>query len=345
MSATTQTAPASNAEWLLEGTEPGLPLIISFGFYYADGNPLFDFYGRLKKIALVSGRAANHLFVRDLSQRWYLRGIASLGADVDSTVAALREIIAPLAPSSITTMGQSMGAYGAILYGTLLGVDRMITFGPLSCFDGPRWELMKDSRWKPIRENLVATGPQIAPYDDLAGLLRNLRGKRPALDIFYGMVGDDHLPTHLNIGHDVAHAMRFEGIDKITLLPVPMSAHAVVEYFRQHGVITDVLLNRLYGTPLTACIARLYEPPLNWVGWLEENIARGCNVADLTQTLRDHHMEEDVIRTMFERVHVIRCLRVIDSRPSPPLLMKAPYDPDEEEELAACCSDPSHQHR
>ena len=342
MSVSPQDATDSTADFLLEGEEPGLPLIISFGFYAVGDNPQFDFYGRLKKVALVSGRAANHLYLRDIDQLWYLRGIRSLGSDVDSTVAALRRTIEKLRPSSITTIGQSMGAYAAILYGILLAADKAIAFGPLSCFDLPRWELLGERRWELIRQRLVASGSDVAPYDDLPGLLRTAGGNRPMIDLFYGMSPDDN-GSNLNIGHDVAHAARFEGIDHVTLLPVPASGHAVVEYFRRNAIITDVIMYCLYGTPLELRIAEL-DASSAWATWFKQNIAAGCSEAQLIDTMRQQPMAETAIRTIVDCTHSISVLRMIAARSAPaPLLMKAPYDP--EEESHACCSDPRHQHR
>ena len=63
-------------------------LAICFGYYDLKGNNQFDFYKRLKKLEVLSGKKINKLLLRDKQNLWYHYGVPPLGVDVDETVAA-----------------------------------------------------------------------------------------------------------------------------------------------------------------------------------------------------------------------------------------------------------------
>lgn len=311
---TTDMVEASDAPYLLEYHAPGLPLIISFGYYAADNNPRFDFYGRLKNVEQRSGRRLNKLLLRDSSQLWYLAGIPGLAQGVDDALAAIRACIAPLEPSHIVTIGQSMGAYAAILYGTLLGAQKTIAFGPLSCFDGALWQCMGDRRWQAQLDQLLARGVDFTPYHDLPPWLATNAARLPNIDLLYGIHPGAGALRHEAVGLDAAHAMRFHGLPGVATLAAPHSGHAIVEYFRSQGVMSNVLMHRLFNDPLAETIARLAGADA-WVGWLEQNMAIGCSEPQLRETMAAQGMAADTISDVFARAQLVACLRVIETQP------------------------------
>ena len=62
------------------------------------------------------------LFLNCKNNSWYLEGVPSLGNDLSSTLNAISKILLENNFSRISTFGSSMGGYGAILYGAMLGV-------------------------------------------------------------------------------------------------------------------------------------------------------------------------------------------------------------------------------
>lgn len=74
---------------------------------------------------------ANIIFVNDYSKQWYLNGIIGLGDSVDETLERLRELIDTYRkPEGVVVVyGNSMGAFGALMYGCRLNVDIAITPG------------------------------------------------------------------------------------------------------------------------------------------------------------------------------------------------------------------------
>ncbi|MCL1916118.1 MAG: hypothetical protein FWG17_05370 [Desulfovibrionaceae bacterium] len=74
---------------------------------------------------------ANIVILNDRKKIWYLEGIEGLGTDMHSTAARLAEIRNTLLQTGgiALTYGNSMGAFGACLYGALLNVDMVIAPG------------------------------------------------------------------------------------------------------------------------------------------------------------------------------------------------------------------------
>lgn len=76
------------------------------------------------------------LFMRDDDVRTgYHNGINGLSSTPDETVEFLRYFIKKLAPKRVTMFGTSIGGYGALMHGFLLGVDDIITVGTVSFVD------------------------------------------------------------------------------------------------------------------------------------------------------------------------------------------------------------------
>lgn len=144
----------STADVLVDRVVPGEILVIAFGFVSWEKRPDFDFYGRLKKLEQASGRHINKILVRDSGNSWYHRKIDGLGEHPDQTAAGLRQLIGEIRPSKVITIGQSMGAYAAIMYGLLLEVRQVIAFGPLSFLDPQQALLYHERRWLAVMRDL-----------------------------------------------------------------------------------------------------------------------------------------------------------------------------------------------
>lgn len=102
---------------------------------------------------------------------WYLEGVPGLGTCPESTVAALLALLADLGLTHDrrVTWGSSMGGYGAVVYGALLGVDVIVVSGAVLKLFEPgslSLEYFKNSR---RRENLSPP--------DVRGLVENAPGR------------------------------------------------------------------------------------------------------------------------------------------------------------------------
>jgi hypothetical protein len=226
---------------LIDRAYPGRPLIISFGFVDWENPPIFDFFGRTKKLENRFGVRFNRILIRDLTNAWYHRGVPGLGSHVDEVAASLRGLVRSIRPGRVLTIGQSMGGYGAIMFGMLAGADRIVSFGPLSHLNLSEAICYGDRRFLPVLEGLEADRPRSGYYDlPQLGAALDYRGE---LHVIFGTHPgnrDDHACSL-----DAVHAFRLARLPNVVLHPYPEAEHAVVQWLIDHQQIDDVLASLL----------------------------------------------------------------------------------------------------
>lgn len=79
---------------------------------------------------------ANILFVNGWCNSWYQDGVRGIGHDLDSTVDTIKNWMSKENVDEVFCTGQSMGGYGALLIGGLLGA-KIIAFGAETILDIP----------------------------------------------------------------------------------------------------------------------------------------------------------------------------------------------------------------
>jgi tetratricopeptide (TPR) repeat protein len=143
------------------------------------------------------------LFLNDGRKHWYQSGVAGLGDSIEATVATIRLWACALGVDEIYAIGQSMGAHGAVLYGSRLGA-RVLAFGAETILG------LEASRSSKMRD-----GDAEIKYADLQDVMARAEkpiftfaGERDPVDL-YCMGKAQGLPnfhprTILNLGHDVA---------------------------------------------------------------------------------------------------------------------------------------------
>lgn len=195
-------------------------LVISFsGMGIAgDGKPVYAFSG------LSNRYGVNQILLRDQFQVWFLNGVMGASTNVATTVSFLRELIVDINPSRTLTIGSSAGGFSAMLYGSLLGVDRVIAINPqtllkrgVECVAHGNLYLLK---WCDQGEKR---------YHDLRKL------KMAPTEIIYGE--EDHI--------DMFHSGRMAGRHNITLLPVPGNHSTAAIGARDSGLLADVIEHHL----------------------------------------------------------------------------------------------------
>jgi hypothetical protein len=277
----------STEDVLVDRVVPGEILVIAFGFVSWETRPNFDFYGRLKKLEQASGRHINKVLVRDSGNAWYHRTIEGLGQHPDETAASLRALIAAIRPSKVITIGQSMGAYGALMYGLLLEVQQVIAFGPLSFLDPQQALLYHERRWLAVMRDLAARPPASAYYD-LQALGRARAGALPESHLIFGTKPDlDGATESVNL--DAMHAQRLAAIGNCTLYPFPYSGHPVVQHLIDTRRINAMLARIIMDLTLPE-EARDVTP--DWHGWIADNLRLGSPPEELVQILVHHGYAE-----------------------------------------------------
>ena len=278
----------SAGDVLVDRIVPGAPLVIAFGFVSWTSRPAFDFYGRLRKLEQVSGQPLNKILVRDSGNAWYHRQIAGLGNHVDETAQALRELARRIAPSTITTLGQSMGAYAAVMFGLLLDAQQIVAFGPLSFLDVQQARLYHELRWLPVMESL-AQDPPLSGYYDLAALCRARATDKTQLHLVFGTRPDaanSGASASESVNLDAMHAQRLAAFGRCTLHPFPQSGHAVVQHLIDTKRINGVLASCILGLTLEA--EPMPEIGAAWQDWVAENLRLGCASEQLVAVLQQH---------------------------------------------------------
>lgn len=117
-------------------TYPTAPNGPSFNFQQSEGATKFVLFfsgrgmadGRFNFWEIGNGLGVHRLFVNNGRDRWYQDGIPGLGESLDETVSAIGLWAKNLGVREIYAVGLSMGAFGAILYGSKLGA-RVLAFG------------------------------------------------------------------------------------------------------------------------------------------------------------------------------------------------------------------------
>lgn len=88
--------------------------------------------GKFNYIRSFSDNEYHQIYLNTTSDDYYHRGIHGLGLDLNETILNLNKILQELPGENIqvVTLGCSMGGYGALLYGALLNVKKILALGP-----------------------------------------------------------------------------------------------------------------------------------------------------------------------------------------------------------------------
>ncbi|MCU0839107.1 MAG: hypothetical protein MUE49_10355 [Rhodospirillales bacterium] len=108
----------------LKVTATGHPVVL-VAFSHIDTSP-----GHFAQSRVLDDLPYAKVFLNCPDNAYYLRPIPGVGDDVAAIAARLRGEIAALNPARVVLFGNSMGAYGALLYGALLGADLTLAMGP-----------------------------------------------------------------------------------------------------------------------------------------------------------------------------------------------------------------------
>lgn len=300
-----RTVELSDKPLLVDFAGGGEVLAICFGAYEPMRLPPFEFYGRMKKIERLSGRTINKILVRDTSNAWYHYGVPGLGRDLPDTISRIKAMIAEMNPSRVIALGQSMGAFGAVLFGALLDVDEVIAFGPLALFDSKLRYYCSDDRWSDAVKRVELFPPAVF-HQDLPRLIDSL-SIRTRFHVYYGTKPTEDPGDKIRhveaVNYDAIHGFLYGRCARVEAHPLRWSVHRVPEYLRQVGFIDELMLHRVLGVPYSpeSFDDLPVEPGL--INWMEINYTIGFDAQVLIPQVRPNGpMTTDVVRTCFARV-------------------------------------------
>ncbi len=139
--------------------------IIFGGISQGIGLPRFEFY------KITQSLPAKLVFIRDIHQGWYHLALPGIGTGISDVCNAIRRIEVESATKKTVCVGNSMGGYAALLVGSLVRADEVISFSPQT-FIG-RWLRIRygDSRWKEQIKKVYGSPSSMHNAFDLSRLL------------------------------------------------------------------------------------------------------------------------------------------------------------------------------
>lgn len=187
--------------------------VVSFS---SDSQKFFEFGGVLRDANVA------HVMMRDSKTKWYQHGVFGIGNrnDVVEYIQKLKYRY-----KCVKTIGISSGAYGALLYGQLAGVNEVIAISPVTGksvegFD-PKWH----ARIAPQPGTIDPS-----PIDDLLPLFKD--GIKPNVHCFIGTGPgteiDEQMATRIGL--------------KPVVIPGNHSHHGLAKVMRDNGMLTELII-------------------------------------------------------------------------------------------------------
>jgi hypothetical protein len=205
-------------------------MLIAFaGMRLQMGMPPFEFF------SLTQGLPVKRLFVRDPEHVWYHRGVPGYGRSIDELAARLREQIDQQDVDRVVVAGNSAGGYAALLFGTLLEADVVLSFSPKTFLISDDLHAIGDHRRDVNLDRLASTGGPDPRYADLGTALPALDNGKTRYELHYGssMKLDEH------------HAKRVAHTPRLTLHPYPHDRHDLIRLLRGNGELSRLLISAL----------------------------------------------------------------------------------------------------
>ena len=205
-------------------------LLIAFGGMQGLlGIPPFEFFKATGDIPV------KRLFVRDLSQAWYHRGIPEYGESIEQIAGGLRSLLEPNGVERVVVAGNSAGGYAALLFGSLLGASTALCFAPQTVVDPDTLAGMHDDRWKEQLDALIAAGALQRRWADLASALPTVHN------------GSTRYEVYFDAGYELdrLHAERLRDVPGVAIHAREGGKHSIAQTMRASGELRDVLRRAL----------------------------------------------------------------------------------------------------
>jgi hypothetical protein len=199
-----------SSELFVQGSsESKTNLFVTFGglAMSMDGIPPFEFCNILNKILPQYDK----YFYIDKKQTWYHKGMEGISKNIPETVEYLREKISGY--DKVYFIGNSSGGYAALLFGSLLGVDKILAFQPQTDLSKCNGVKFKDPKYIDIK-----------PY-------LNYNTK-------YLLFGNTTAPSGHN--HDINQCVRIADQENVSLVKIP---RLNLKKLRDEGKLEGIILS------------------------------------------------------------------------------------------------------
>jgi hypothetical protein len=212
---------------------PASTLLIALGgMKLRIGIPPLEFLNMTRELPV------KRLFLRDLEQAWYHRGLPDHGASLPELAASLRGLIERHRVSRLVLAGSSAGGYAALVLGALLEADVALSFSPQTIIEPEVLARMGDDRWDQYVEALVRDDRLDHRWSDVRAVLGDGQRRRATR---YEVYFDETMDL------DRAHAERLDGVPAVSLHRYTGGSHNLVRTLRDSGELRDILRRALAG--------------------------------------------------------------------------------------------------
>jgi len=207
-------------------TDKYRPLFVAFGGIAQQlSMPPFEF----KNFLTNNFGDVNFIFIRDMEQAWYYNGIRGLSTNHDLNIDTLNLLINQTEHTKTIFLGNSMGGYASILYGSLLDVDHVLAFAPQTFINKDKRVNNGDHRWPKEMNRLHSKIPTHPSYD-LSELLPKTNYDTD-IKVFCG--GQSKL--------DIIHADNVKGLKNVDIHVEQKGSHGVIKDLKNNGKLADII--------------------------------------------------------------------------------------------------------
>ncbi|MCP4460620.1 MAG: hypothetical protein GY816_21755 [Cytophagales bacterium] len=194
------------------------PLLIAFGGMENNKCPTpFSFVSLSLPFVNVE-----KIYLRDTNAIWYHLGLDGESENIKDTATFLRAKIQEINPSKVIAVGNSMGGYAAILFGSLINVDIIHAFAP----------------------NTVLSNEVIYSEKQLAKLYKNFNNTYFDLNKILQSTNYDseiNLYFDRNYDKDANHAYNIKNNKNVTLYPYEEGSHNLVHKLNDSGELKQII--------------------------------------------------------------------------------------------------------
>jgi acetyl esterase/lipase len=187
--------------------------------------PPFEFF------KATGGMPVKRLFVRDLLQGWYHRGVPGHGSTVEEVAESLKALAEREGVTRLVVAGNSAGGYAALLFGTLMRADAVLCFAPQTVLDSDVLAEMEDHRWDEQLHDLIARGVLDERWVDLRRALPLIANGHTRYELYFDQ----------SFALDRMHAERLAEVPGVQMHRLDGGSHAIAREMRESGQLERVL--------------------------------------------------------------------------------------------------------
>lgn len=210
--------------WKQENLIDSECLIVALTSYNADNSKVdtFDFASLTRSSDLAA------VLLKDLDNAWYTKGIEGVGVTHEEVVAYLASLRSRY--KRMLFIGDSMGAFGAMLLGARVEADKIVAISPQTTVCTRTCNILADGRFMRFFEKLSDVQDAIK---DVRTILANWPAK--SVDVYVSRA--DPL--------DIENAKNIESIPNVNVQYVDRFDHWMAEELKRYGALRGIIRNFL----------------------------------------------------------------------------------------------------